>query len=115
MSLIDAATDHFRDLDRLSIEVPEWPDENGNPSLIYVQALTCDEMDKITEVAEGDGSGGSMMVYTLIFKAQKEDGTKHFSIGDKDALLRRTSFAVVSRVANEIMATAPSPDDMEKD
>ena len=40
MSVIDRVKSHFETLQTLTIEVEEWKDEAGNPSVFYSEPLT---------------------------------------------------------------------------
>jgi len=44
-----------------------------------------------------------LLVYALIFKAKDEQGNKMFTLADKKALMEKSDPDVVARVANEIM------------
>jgi len=39
MSVIDRVKSHFETLKTITIEVEEWKDENGNPSVFYSEPL----------------------------------------------------------------------------
>ena len=41
MSVIDNAKTHFENLGVQSIEVPEWKDEHGKPTIIYWNPINC--------------------------------------------------------------------------
>ena len=47
MSVIDRVKSHFETLQTLIIEVPEWKDDQGNPSLFYSEPLTLEEKNII--------------------------------------------------------------------
>ena len=47
MSVIDRVKSHFETLQTLIIEVPEWKDEAGNPSVFYSEPLTLEEKNII--------------------------------------------------------------------
>ena len=47
MSVIDRVKSHFETLQTLTIEVEEWKDENGNPSIFYSEPLTLEEKNNI--------------------------------------------------------------------
>ena len=47
MSVIDRVKTHFETLKTLTIEVEEWKDENGNPSVFYSEPLTLEEKNII--------------------------------------------------------------------
>jgi len=43
MSVIDRVKTHFETLQTITIEVPEWKDEHGNPSVFYSEPLTLEQ------------------------------------------------------------------------
>ena len=47
MSVIDRVKSHFETLQTKTIEVSEWKDENGNPSVFYSEPLTLEEKNII--------------------------------------------------------------------
>ena len=47
MSIIDRVKTHFETLKTITIEVPEWKDEHGNPSIFYSEPLTLEEKNTI--------------------------------------------------------------------
>ena len=47
MSVIDRVKSHFETLKTITIEVEEWKDEHGNPSVFYSEPLTLEERNYI--------------------------------------------------------------------
>ena len=47
MSIIDRVKTHFDSLKTITIEVPEWEDEEGKPSIFYSEPLTLEEKNII--------------------------------------------------------------------
>jgi len=47
MKFIDRAKSHFESLGVQHIEVPEWKDEAGNPSIIYWNPINLSEKNKL--------------------------------------------------------------------
>ena len=47
MSVIDRVKSHFETLKTITIEVEEWKDEHGNPSVFYSEPLTLEEKNII--------------------------------------------------------------------
>jgi len=45
--VIDRVKSHFDTLKTITIEVEEWKDVNGNPSIFYSEPLTLEEKNKI--------------------------------------------------------------------
>ena len=87
MKLIDRAKSHFESLGVQSIEIEEWKDEAGNPSIIYWNPINLSEKNKL-------------------FK-------KLFTIEDKIPLMHKVDSDVLSRIATE-MVKAINPDEVKK-
>ena len=47
MSVIDRAKSHFESLGTQSIEVPEWKDDDGKPTVIYWNPITLAEKNRL--------------------------------------------------------------------
>ena len=47
MSVIDIAKSHFESLGVQSIEVPEWKDEHGNPTVLYWNPINLSEKNTL--------------------------------------------------------------------
>jgi hypothetical protein len=47
MNIIDRAKSHFESLGTQSIEVPEWKDDDGKPTIIYWNPITLSEKNKL--------------------------------------------------------------------
>jgi hypothetical protein len=50
MSVIDRVKSHFETLKTITIEVEEWKDEHGNPSVFYSEPLTLEEKNLILKL-----------------------------------------------------------------
>ena len=101
MKPIDVITNHFAAQETKRIEVPEWADTEGKPLVILADPLTVAEKGKFFKMAKDDDL--SLLVYALIFKAKDVEGNKMFTLADKKALMEKSDPDVVARVANEIM------------
>lgn len=103
-----------RQRNRRVVLVPEWGDDATLS--IYVSVLTCHEVDRIQKKHK-DFLSGSMsmeaMVDLIILKSENADGDKLFTLEDKPHLMREP-VAVVSRVAAEMMNSALTVEDAEK-
>ena len=77
MSILDRAKAHYDSLGSVRIEVPEWKDENGDPTVLYAEPMALDEQ-----------------------------GNKAFRIEDKPILMKRVSDVVIARIAGEIARVA---------
>ena len=107
MSVIDRVKSHFETLKTLTIEVVEWKDENGNPSVFYSEPLTLEEKNIIFKKSS-NFQDLTVLVDLLIMKLQikneKGDMVKAFSPEDKFALRKKADSNVISVIANQILA-----------
>ena len=107
MSVIDRVKSHFETLKTITIEVEEWKDENGNPSVFYSEPLTLEEKNIIFKKSS-NFSDLTVLVDLLIMKLQikneKGDMIKAFSPEDKFALRKKADSNVISTIANQILA-----------
>ena len=88
MSVLDIAKSHFENLGVQSIEVPEWKDENGNPSIIYWNPITLSEKNKLFKKSDNMLDAG-ILADILVMKALDKDGNKLFKAEDKFALMHK--------------------------
>jgi hypothetical protein len=107
MSVIDRVKTHFETLKTLTIEVEEWKDENGNPSVFYSEPLTLEEKNIIFKKSN-NFQDLTVLVDLLIMKLQvkneKGDLVKAFNPEDKFALRKKADSNVISDIANKILA-----------
>ena len=103
MSILDRAKAHFDAQETRVITVPEWTDEDGNPTIIYSSPLTLHERKQLGKFAENDDL--EFIVRLVIMKSLTADGEKVFSIGDKPMLMNHCDPMVISRIAADITAS----------
>ena len=107
MSVIDRVKSHFETLKTITIEVEEWKDENGNPSVFYSEPLTLEEKNIIFKKSS-NFQDLTVLVDLLIMKLQikneKGDMIKAFNPEDKFALRKKADSNVISNIANQILA-----------
>ena len=107
MSVIDRVKSHFETLKTITIEVEEWKDENGNPSVFYSEPLTLEEKNIIFKKSN-NFQDLTVLVDLLIMKLQikndKGEMIKAFSPEDKFALRKKADSNVISNIANQILA-----------
>jgi len=107
MSVIDRVKTHFESLQTLKIEVEEWKDENGNPSVFYSEPLTLEEKNILFKKSS-NFQDLTVLVDLLIMKLQVKDDKgqmiKAFSLEDKFALRKKADADVVALVANKILS-----------
>lgn len=106
MSVIDRVKSHFETLKTITIEVNEWKDEHGNPSVFYSEPLTLEEKNIIFKKSN-NFQDLTILVDLLIMKLQVKDDKgemiKAFSPEDKFALRKKADSNVISDVANKIL------------
>ena len=106
MSVIDRVKSHFETLQTLTIEVEEWKDENGNPSIFYSEPLTLEEKNIIFKKSN-NFQDLNVLVDLLIMKLQvkndKGEMIKAFEPFDKIALKKKADSNVIATVANKIL------------
>ena len=81
MSIVDRAKAHAESLGRKEVEVPEWLDEEGNPTVIYSKPITMFEMKKWWNGINKDDI--TIFVDLIIGKAEDREGNKVFTLEDK--------------------------------
>ena len=106
MSVIDRVKTHFETLKTITIEVEEWKDENGNPSVFYSEPLTLEEKNIIFKKSN-NFQDLNVLVDLLIMKLQvkndKGDLEKAFKPEDKFALRKKADSNIIANVANKIL------------
>lgn len=109
MNIIDRAKSHFESQGLTRIEVPEWPDENGNATVLFSQPFTLQERKTLQKYAKEDDL--EFVIRLVIMKAMNEAGEKVFDISDKPVFLNRVDPNVITRIAEEMMMS-PSTQEM---
>ena len=112
MKLIESAKSHFESLGVQHIEVDEWKDEAGNPSIIYWNPITLSEKNKLFKKSD-NLNDVSILADIVVMKAIDKDGNKLFVLEDKLALMHKVDSDVMSRIATA-MVQSPSPDQVKK-
>jgi len=107
MSVIDRVKTHFETLQTITIEVEEWKDDQGNPSIFYSEPLTLEEKNKIFQKSN-NFQDLTVLVDLLIMKLQvkndKGELTKAFAPEDKFSLKKKADSNIIVTVANQILA-----------
>jgi hypothetical protein len=106
MSVIDRVKTHFETLKTLTIEVEEWKDENGNPSVFYSEPLTLEEKNIIFKKSNNFQDLTvlvDLLIMKLLVKNDKGDLVKAFNPEDKFALRKKADSNVISDIANKIL------------
>ena len=107
MSVIDRVKTHFETLKTITIEVDEWKDDNGKPSVFYSEPLTLEEKNVIFKKSN-NFQDLTVLVDLLIMKLQvkndKGEMIKAFQAEDKFSLRRKADSNVIASIANKILA-----------
>ena len=107
MSVIDRVKSHFETLKTITIEVEEWKDEHGNPSVFYSEPLTLEEKNIIFKKSN-NFQDLTILVDLLIMKLQvkndKGELINAFDPFDKISLRKKADSNVISTIANQILA-----------
>ena len=112
MSVIDIAKSHFENLGVQSIEVPEWKDEHGNPTVIYWNPINLSEKNILFKKSD-NLSDVSILADILVMKALDKDGKKLFKPEDKVTLMYKVDSDVLSRISTA-MVSAINPEEVKK-
>ena len=112
MSVIDRAKSHFESLGTQSIEVPEWKDDDGKPTVIYWNPITLAEKNRLLKKSDSLNDV-SLLADILIMKALDKDGKMMFSLEDTIPLMHKTDADVLATIANKMVA-AISPLEVKK-
>ena len=105
MSVIDRVKTHFENLRTITIEVDEWKDENGNPSVFYSEPLTLEEKNIIFKKSSNFQDLTvlvDLLIMKLLIKNDKGEMIKAFSPEDKFALRKKADGKVIDRIASLI-------------
>ena len=94
------------------MEIEEWKDEAGNPSVIYWNPITLSEKNKLFKKSD-NLNDVSILADILVMKAIDKDGNKLFTLEDKLALMHKVDPDVLSKVATA-MVQAINPEQVKK-
>ena len=106
MSVIDRVKSHFETLSTITIEVEEWKDEHGNPSVFYSEPLTLEEKNIIFKKSNNFQDLTvlvDLLIMKLMVKDDKGELKKAFAPEDKFALRKKADSNVIATVANKIL------------
>ena len=112
MSILDRAKSHFENIGVQSIEVPEWKDEDGKPTVIYWNPIILFEKNKLFKKSD-NMSDVSILADIVVMKALDKDGKKIFKLDDKMELMTKVDSDVLSRIATS-MVQVISPEEVKK-
>ena len=106
MSVIDRVKSHFESLQTIVIEVEEWKDEHGNPSVFYSEPLTLEQKNIIFKKSSNFQDLTvlvDLLMMKLMVKNDKGDLVKAFSPEDKFALKKKADSNIIGTIANKIL------------
>ena len=106
MSILERAKSHFESIGVQSIEVPEWKDEDGKPSVFYSNPLTLEEKNIIFKKSNNFSDLSvlvDIIVMKLLVKDEKENLVKAFKLEDKFELRKSADPNVLSEISNQIL------------
>jgi len=107
MSIIDRVKTHFETLKTITIEVEEWKDEHGNPSVFYSEPLTLEEKNVIFKKSNNFQDLTvlvDLLIMKLMVKNDKGEMKKAFEPEDKFSLRKKADSNVIATIANRILA-----------
>lgn len=100
MSIIEKAVKKTQER-KLVIKVPEWG-EVDKPLQIHITPMTMAEMNSMQKIATKNPSNLEQAVNIIVVKAKDENGNRLFKVTDKDTLLEKVDYKILSRIATEI-------------
>lgn len=103
MSILDRAKAHFDQQEIIEIKVPEWADENGEPTVIFSKPFTLAERKTLYKFAKEDDL--EFMVRLVIMKSLDADGNRIFDLSEKPTFLNAVDPNVVIAIANKMTST----------
>ena len=112
MKIIDRAKTHFESLGVQSIEVPEWKDEHGKPTIIYWNPINLSEKNILFKKSN-NLNDVSILADIVLMKALDKDGNKIFKPEDKIALMYKVDSDVLSRISSAMVQTI-NPEEVKK-
>ena len=112
MSILDRAKSHFENIGVQSIEVPEWKDEDGKPTVLFWNPINLYEKNKLFKKSD-NMTDVSILADIVVMKSLAKDGKKIFKLEDKMDLLTKVDSDVLSRIATAMIQVV-SPDEVKK-
>jgi len=112
MSILDRAKSHFENIGVQSIEVPEWQDEDGKPTVLFWNPINLYEKNKLFKKSD-NMTDVSILADIVVMKSLDKDGKKIFKLEDKMDLLTKVDSDVLSRIATAMIQVV-SPDEVKK-
>ena len=104
--ILEKAKEHFKEIDRKIIDVPEWG------ITVYAKPLTLSDKRRLTRNTKPDDV--TLFADVLIQKAEDKEGKKLYSLESKHTLMHEVDPEVVARVAQDILSVIPVEDWLKK-
>ena len=112
MSIIDRAKSHFESLGVQSIEIEEWKDDEGKPTIVYWNPITLAEKKKLFSRSDSLNDVG-LLADIVIMKALDKDGNKLFATTDKLDIMNKVDSDVLAKIS-AAMVQAPTAYESKK-
>ena len=103
MNILDRVVAHYDAKEVIKVEIPEWPDEAGNPTVLFSQPWSLEDRKRLARASNEDET--EFLIRILILKLEDENGDKVFDLSHKPTLLKKADPSVVARITGEIMKT----------
>ena len=94
MSILERAKTHFENIGVQSIEVAEWTDDDGKPTVIYWNPINLFEKNKLFKKSD-NMNDVSILADIVVMKSLDKDGKKIFKL-DRPALMPLKAILVLS-------------------
>ena len=107
---LEGAIEHFKHQETRIIEVPEW--NLVGEDAIYVKPFTLIEKDEIFKGTSDNSL--TVLIDVIVKKALTKDGEKMFDLEAKIKMKRFVDPDILSRVASQILGTAPDSTALKK-
>lgn len=108
-SVIDRAVKHLEEQGRASVEIPEWPDDEGKPTRIWFTSLTVRERNKCYPPNKPVTNSNAVSV--VLLKATDENGVRLFLDIDRPKLENSVDSKIISRIFTKIIAGVGKDED----
>ena len=102
MSILNRAKSHFESLGVQSLEVEEWPDDSGKPTIIYWNPITLAEKKRLFEKSSNINDVG-LLADIVIMKALDKDGNKIFKSEDRLDIMHKVDSDVLAKISTSMV------------
>tara|TARA_Y100000114_G_C11561152_1_gene231866 strand:- start:243 stop:584 length:342 start_codon:yes stop_codon:yes gene_type:complete len=113
MSIIDRAKSHFEGLGVQSIEIEEWKDDDGRPTIVYWNPITLAEKKKLFANSNSLNDIG-ILADIVILKAMDKDGNKIFKSEDKFDILHNVDSDVLAKISTAMVQVTSAYESKKK-